>query len=758
MRPLRGGWITCPGINGQDDGVYFFRKTLDLASSPARLVVRISADNRYELYVNGTRLLLGPSRGSETAWHFETLDLAPHLRAGLNVIAAQVWNYGHPPPLAQRTVRTAFYLSEESPSPDFSLCADATWRVHRSSAYSPIHDASEQLGGHYIVVPPGDEISGAAYPWGFETSSFDAGHWVAAEELSSTEAAAWTLVPREIPALEEHPLRFDRITRSEPGGLDPGFLRGTTPLVIAPHRRVVVLLDLGHLTNAYPVLTLGGGTGARVELIYNEALYREKRVKLHRDLTEGLHLFGLRDRFLPEGGAWRVYRPLWFRTFRYVQLEFVTGAEPLTVHDFHADYSAYPFELKARFDCGDPRVHQVWDVSWRTARLCAHETYMDCPYYEQAQYIGDTRIQALVSLHASGDDRLFRQALKQFHGSLNAEGLTASHWPSSSPGIIPPFSLLWIHMVHDFWMHREDDAFVGGFLDGIARVLAWFERHIDTSADMLGELPHWNFVDWAWPYRWEKNTGGIPAGAEPGQRHSSVVTLHYILALRAAAELFESFGRDEQAAHVRRLATRLSTGTRAACLDSATGFLADTPAREDYSQHAQILGVLTGCLDTSVMRAAWRNPALREPTLYFKFYAHRALQHAGLADLYLDSLQTWFKLLDWGFSTFPEKDELDTRSDCHAWSASPLYDLLTLVAGIRPTSPGFRTVMIAPANNGLPHLRAAFPHHRGELSIDLTFSAGRVTGHVTLPPGTTGAFRWQGKLLPLQAGSQTIDA
>ncbi|WP_372490084.1 hypothetical protein [Chitinophaga sedimenti] len=31
-------------------------------------------------------------------------------------------------------------------------------------------------------------------------------------------------------------------------------------------------------------------------------------------------------------------------------------------------------------------------MGWRTSRLCAYETYMDCPYYEQLQYIGDTRI------------------------------------------------------------------------------------------------------------------------------------------------------------------------------------------------------------------------------------------------------------------------------------------------------------------------------------------------------------------------------
>ena len=148
--------------------------------------------------------------------------------------------------------------------------------------------------------------------------------------------------------------------------------------------------------------------------------------------------------------------PLWWRTWRYLDLDIQTAADPLTLESLTANFTAYPFEERASFKSGDPDLDKIWDVSWRTARLDAHETYMDTPYYEQLQYVGDTRIQALISYTVAGDDRLGRQAIEAFDQSPLPDGLTRSRYPSSLPQTIPPFSLLWIGMLHDYWMYRPD--------------------------------------------------------------------------------------------------------------------------------------------------------------------------------------------------------------------------------------------------------------------------------------------------------------
>src|SRR5690606_28816680 len=106
--------------------------------------------------------------------------------------------------------------------------------------------------------------------------------------------------------------------------------------------------------------------------------------------------------------------------------------EPLVIERLSSEFTGYPFEENAAFESDDPVLSRIWETGWRTARLCAGETYYDCPYYEQLQYVGDTRIQALISLYVSGDDRLMRKAIRVFDDSRFSEGLTSSRYPTNT--------------------------------------------------------------------------------------------------------------------------------------------------------------------------------------------------------------------------------------------------------------------------------------------------------------------------------------
>jgi hypothetical protein len=440
-------------------------------------------------------------------------------------------------------------------------------------------------------------------------------------------------------------------------------------------------------------------------------------------------------------------------------MEIETSADPLTINSFSSEFTAYPLKENAVFDSDRPDLKKIWNTGWRTARLCANETYFDCPYYEQLQYVGDTRIQALISLYVSGDDRLVRNAITDLNESQYYEGLTRSRYPSANPQIIPPFSLFWVDMINDYWTLRNDPEFIKSFLPGIENVLGWFTRRIDKETGLLGKVAYWNFVDWApeWAWNNESGIGGVPPGGM-NDGNSSILSMQFAYALQKAAELFTYFGQSEKAEYYSEIARQLTKAVYDKCWDESRGYLADTPGKKEFSMHAQIFGILTNTIPENNQKAFVQrfmfDTSLIQPTMYFRFYLTQALKKAGLADKYTETLGLWNDMLQKGLTTFAENPD-PARSDCHAWSASPNYDLLATVAGIRPASPGFKTVDIEPALGGLNFIKGQMPHPAGMIIFDLKRKGtDGISGEIILPEGLTGIFKWNGKTIDLKGKTE----
>jgi alpha-L-rhamnosidase len=143
-------------------------------------------------------------------------------------------------------------------------------------------------------------------------------------------------------------------------------------------------------------------------------------------------------------------------------------------------------------------------------------------------------------------------------------------------------------------------------------------------------------------------------------------------------------------------------------------------------------------------------------TYYFDFYLIEALEKAGKAGQFLDELAPWKNMLDLGLSTFAENPE-PTRSDCHAWSASPVYYFLSLVCGIKPNAPGFSSVRIQPNPGTLKQIEGSMPHRLGTIAVNLKKDKqNNLVGEVTLPETLTGVFIWNGKTIQLKGGVNKI--
>ncbi|MFB3904832.1 MAG: alpha-L-rhamnosidase C-terminal domain-containing protein [Acidobacteriota bacterium] len=752
-------WVTYPGARSSF-GVYHFRKSFELGQKPASFVVHVSADNRYELFVNGSLVSQGPARGDLYHWRFETVDLAPHLVAGRNVLAAVVWNFAQLAPQAQMSSRTGFLLQGNTAGESL-VNTPSGWKTLPNRAYSPA--PPEDNLQTYIVIGPEEKLDASVYPWGWETSDFDDSGWTEVETLAVAaprgirdSPSRWFLVQNTLPPMLYVETRLQRLARQTENVASSAFPAGSAPFSVPANKDVTILFDQGHLTTAYPVIRATGGRGAELELKYAEALRklvegRQRWEKGNRNDITGKIMRGVRDVFLLDGQP-RTFRPLWWRTYRYLQLQIKTAGEPVTVHDLKGMYTAYPFKPVASFETPDPIHARMWDIGWRTAQLCAHETYMDCPYYEQLQYVGDTRIQALISLYLTADDRLVRNALEQIDASRIPEGLTQSRFPSELPQIIPPFSLFWINMLHDYFMLRDDPAFVRTLLPGTRGVINWFEARRDPASGILGPLEWWDFVDWPDAFDF-----GTPKGVDEGG--SAIVSLQLAGALRDAAHMEDLLGDRELAARYQSRAAAIVNSVRETCWDPQRRFFADTPKKTSFTQHVNILAaledVITGRERRELLRRVLADTSLIPATMYFRHYLARAMNKAGLGDLYLDNLGLWKDMIDLGLTTWAEKPD-PVRSDCHAWSASPNYEFLATVAGVEPREPGFRSVLVRPHLGSLPWVKAKIAHPKGIIEVDLKKENANLAGTVILPEGVSGRFESGRKRLALRPGKNTI--
>ncbi|MBA3710335.1 MAG: alpha-L-rhamnosidase, partial [Planctomycetes bacterium] len=522
---------------------------------------------------------------------------------------------------------------------------------------------------------------------------------------------------------------------------------GTVTIPARTARRVLIDLEQYHC--AYPMLTLSGGAGARAALVWAEALHAEPegRTKRGRAEVEGLYLIGVGEEFIADGGARRVFSTLWWEAGRYVELQLRTLDQPLTIDAFALRTTGYPLVQESRFAASDPRLAGAVAPMERAMRMCMHETYMDCPYYEQLQYVGDTRLECLVTRAFTRDRRLPRKAIELFDWSRDDSGFTASRYPSSTAQRIPPFSLIWVAMVHDGWMWDPDPASIRERLSGVRTVLDACARSRDADGLVVG-LPGWNFMDWVPDW-----SCGNPPDGDTGT--SGVINWLYVHALRLAAELEDALGEPELAALRRRHADQATRALDRRFWNEARGLYADDLAHQRFSEHSQCLALIAGITDEArrerVASGLMTAADLARATIYFKHYLFEACRLIGRVDHLLAQLPYWFDLAGQGFVTTPEMPE-PTRSDCHAWGAHPYFHYFATILGIRPAAPGFARVRIQPQLGGLTSASGTFPHPRGDLMVEVSDHDGALSGSVQLPDGIDGILVLPGTEVVLRSG------
>ncbi len=749
-------WIAYPSANTTDYGVFHFRKTFRVEETGTPFIVHVSADNRYKLYVNGQRVAYGPAKGDLTTYKYDIVDIGPYLKEGDNVLGALVFNHGKDKPMAFLSAQTAFMLKAENPENEH-INSSSAWKVFENPAYDPITYAElfevRWFYGYY-ACGPGDEVRAATYPWGWASPEYDDSQWKQAEELAF-DVVPWNLVPRNIAMMDSFTEYPKKVRRTSGISLAPGDFRQSLPLTIPPNTKAEILLDFELFTMGYPRLETDGGSGARIQVNYAEALYEEINVKGHRDSVNNLTMYGVFDIFHTDG-ARRIFEPLWKRAFRYVAFYVETAEDPLTILGYENEFSGYPYPDPATFESSDPVLNEIFETGFQTFRMCSGETYYDTPFYEQLSYGGDNRPIAAISSYNSTDDRLFREVMRLYPQSANRETrLFKSAYPSRFDFDMGTWSLAWIQSLSDYYAIRGDLDFTRQFVKDIEGVLNYYWQHMDEEMDILGPIWNQNFMDWS------ISKGSIPRvnprNPEP-MIHSILLSLYYAHTLDEASTIFQALGEDDKATKWSELSDRIKQAVMKHGWDEEKKLIADFPDKKIFSQHANILGVLTNTVPENEQEALLERILSYDgfdeyASSYFSFFLYKAMEKTGREDLFLSHLDFYKTYLERGHTTFGETGFAShDRSDCHAWSAHPNYYLLRYTAGIRSADTGFSSVRVAPELGELTSLEASVPHPKGHIQVNYAKKGKQLHVQVELPEGLSGTWEYGGESRELVPG------
>jgi len=743
----------------------YLRKEFSLAEVPKAALVRASAGGRYILFVNGVRVGRGPARCHPGWQYVDPYEIAAALRPGRNVISALVHTYGrdtswYETPRGSQAILFGcggFYLEARLPKADgvLGVDTDGSWKFCLAEAW----ESDTPFGGIGFV----ERFDASKEPPGWKLSGVDDSSWENAHVQRIAFPAAGSdfvpfprLVERDIPALRSVDTKPLRVRR----GVESAWERGGDDLVCPVGESIPIVLDFGRVLLGRLRLEVDAGPGSQLEFFSGECLGEDGLVfqpsAIPGIFTPLVHSVRFCD-------GVQEFTQFEAAGFRYLQLQARVCARPLVIRSVIVEESSYPSDAPGEFSCSDVNLTEIWKAGAYTAAVCRQDGMIDCPSREQRQWTGDTYIQSLLNYVTDGDARLVRKMLLQSAQTQRPDGMimmaSASDLEAGATTYIPDYSLCWILATERYLLHTGDVSVLAGLFPTIAKAIAWFLPYIDASG-LLSDVPGWVFIDWS----------------DRLDKRGEVLALNAMFAgaLDAAARIAGLAGVPEYGRGWKELAASLRSAAAEAFWDESRGLYADARTADGlsatFSQQGNAAAIAFGIaplrrwdsifaaiLDEGKLKLTrtWRwdkerpfdpgkDIVLAQP--YFSHFLHRALAMAGRVGDIVDNIKRrWTPMLEEG-NTFWESWQLtEMTSRCHAFSATPTWDLSGYVLGVSALADGYTRFKVRPYFAGLQWARGKVPTPAGMLSVEWRRKGGNIcSGRGARCPLRPVCYRWSG--------------
>ena len=704
--------ITKKDAKKNENAIYYFKKEYSI-NKCNKSIINIFAETRYKLYINGRLVGIGPCKPSSEIKFYDELDISEYIKQGTNIFEVIVLQ------LANEIYSNNYlYLESVARCGEMGLAiwgnvaeneviTDETWLVAKEMGldffYEPEYEAYNATAIYEKISPQYKNLN-------FEYASCVSTLYDMEDVNNYSTELVNPVKKRTIPMM---------------------FFKNKSFLKLKNN-----IFDAGELTCGF-VRVMCRGKGS-IKLTYAECMaFKENGqiLKRKRDDESGM-VIGDYDIIEIDGEC--LFEPFWMRTFRYIKAD-IEGDVEIEKLDYIE--TGYPIEISDTYDFGNDTDNKLFEISVNTLRRCMHETYMDCPYYEQLQYTMDTYLQILYTYQLTQDVRLVEKAIDDFAKSYRAGGLTQSRYPVNKAQYIPGFSLFFILMLYEHFKRFDNKEFIKKYLSVAHGIIDWFVKRLDGY--MVSRSNLWDFIDWAEEY--DKETGMIPS-KEP----IAVYSLMLSYTLEKLSEIHDMLGYNTE--NYIMLSDKIKKDVKTRCFNEEKGLYADSPEKTHYAQHTQIWAVLCELeREDAAKKLLKKATNLKcKASLAYTFFLFRAFEQVDMYEVVNEYMDSFRELVKLGCTTTPERLGEDVRSECHAWSAVAIYEFTAKVLGVTYRD---GSINIKPYVKGRNFAKGKVATPVGDVYVDWTIYDGEFKINVKLPGKIRATLTMpDGQIIEVQSG------
>ena len=612
-----------------------FRRKFNLGKK-GRAILRITADDYYKLYINGSFITQGPAPSYPSSYYYNEIDVTEHLTDGENLIAVHTYYQGLVNRVWVSADRREMLWCSLSVDGEAILVSDEAWLVADHTGYSEMG----KVGYDTAFL---ERYDSRAPECRFYRRDYDDSSW---SHASVFAAADYTLIPQPTGQLDIYPVDPVRIEK-RPGGL---------------------FADMGREYVGYPRITARGNKGDRIIIKCAEELNHDGSVRYDMRCN---------CRYLEEwilSGDEDVLMQYDYKAWQYMELEYPDTVEIL---DLGMTVRHYPFEAHRRYTDESPELTRILDLCADTLKYGTQEIYMDCPTREKGQYLGDLSVSGRAHTLLTGDTAMFKKAITNFcDSSFICPGIMAVSVSSLMQEIADyslelPSQICWLYSLEgDIEFLRYTEPYVTGMVE--------YFRRFENSDGLIETLTEkWNMVDWPDNLRDGYDFPLTRPDITPGIHN--VICARYIGFLESVNEIYSILGKPS----INGIEKSKSAFIKA-FYSNELGLFCDSIEKTHASVHSNIFPLLFDigtADDPSLTERIVRHIEEKKLTsmgVYMAYYALTALIKADRRDLAL-TLATddgaWLNMLSEGATATYEawgRDQKWNTSLFHPWATAPL--------------------------------------------------------------------------------------